>query len=194
MKNILPISRETNGKMKLLEDLMNTDRRKSKMLFPTFIMAVIALILFFIAFFKGDGQHITGIKSAFQITMETLPMIIFAFIVAGMVQTLLPKDLISKWVGVESGIRGIIIGTIAGGLTPGGPYVSLPIVAALLKTGASTGTMVAFLTSWSLWAFARLPMEFGILGGKFTFIRLISCFFFPPIAGLIASVVSTIIR
>ena len=163
------------------------------MLIPTIIMAVIAVILYIIAFIKGEGQHITGIKSAFQIILETLPLLIFAFIVAGLVQTLLPKDLISKWVGVESGIRGIIIGTLAGGLTPGGPYVSLPVVAGLIKAGAGAGTMVAFLTSWSLWAVSRLPMEFGILGWKFTLIRLISTFFFPPFAGLIADTVSKII-
>ena len=160
------------------------------MLIPTIIMAVIAVILYIIAFIRGEGQHITGIKTAFQIIMETLPLLIFAFIVAGLVQTLLPKDLISKWVGVESGIRGIIIGTLAGGLTPGGPYVSLPVVAGLIKTGAGTGTMVAFLTSWSLWAVSRLPMEFGILGWEFTVIRLISTFFFPPCAGFIANAVS----
>jgi len=56
----------------------------------------------------------------------------------------------------------------------------------LLRTGASVGTMVAFLTGWSLWAVTRLPMEVGILGWKFTIIRIASTFFFPPIAGLIA--------
>jgi len=48
------------------------------------------------------------------------------------------------------------------------------------------GTLVAFLTAWSLWAVARLPMEIGILGWKFTLIRLACTFFFPPIAGFIA--------
>jgi uncharacterized membrane protein YraQ (UPF0718 family) len=71
-------------------------------------------------------------------------------------------------------------------LAPGGPYVSLPIVAGLLKSGASIGTMVAFLTGWSIWAVGRLPMEIGILGWKFTVIRLISTIVFPPIAGYIA--------
>ena len=126
-------------------------------------------------------------QSAWKMTIEILPLLIFAFIVAGMIQVLLPQELLNKWVGVESGWRGLFIGTIAGGLSPGGPYVSLPVVAGLLKSGASAGTMVAFLTGWSLWAVTRLPMEFGILGWKFTIIRLASTFIFPPIAGLIAN-------
>jgi uncharacterized membrane protein YraQ (UPF0718 family) len=165
---------------------MGKKKGKPAMLIPTIIMAAIAIALLFIGYYKGQGQHISGLWRALRMTGEVLPLLIFAFIVAGMVQVLLSRELLSKWVGVESGIRGIFIGTVAGGLTPGGPYVSLPIAAGLLRSGASIGTMIAFLTGWSLWAVGRLPMEVGILGWKFTLIRIASTFFFPPVAGLIA--------
>ena len=144
------------------------------MLVPTIIMGVITVILLIIGYQKG-GMHITGLKSALEIIIQIFPLLILSFITAGMVQVLLPSELLS-----------LLIGTVAGGLSPGGPYVSLPIAAGLLSAGASIGTMVAFLTSWSLWAVSRLPMEIGILGWKFTLIRLASTFLFPPIAGLIA--------
>ncbi len=165
---------------------MDKKRRNSGMLIPTIVMGVLAIILLTLGYYKGQGQHISGVKAGLNMTVEILPLLILAFIVAGMVQVLLPNELISKWVGVESGMRGILIGSVAGGLTPGGPYVSLPIVAGLLRTGAGVGTMVAFLTGWSLWAVSRLPMEVGILGWKFTLIRIACTFFFPPIAGLLA--------
>jgi uncharacterized membrane protein YraQ (UPF0718 family) len=63
---------------------------------------------------------------------------------------------------------------------------SLPIAAGLLRVGASIGTMVAFLTGWSLLAISRLPLEIGLMGWKFALIRLACVFFFPPIAGFIA--------
>lgn len=156
------------------------------MLVPTIIMGALAIALLLIGYYRGQGQHIVGVKSALNMTTEILPLLAFAFIVAGMVQVLLPRELLSKWVGVESGMRGIIIGAVAGGLSPGGPFVNLPLAAALLRSGASVGTMVAFLTGWSLWAVSRLPMEVGILGWKFTLIRIASTCFFPPIAGLVA--------
>ena len=156
------------------------------MLIPTVIMGVFAIILVLIGYSKGGGQHITGMKSAAFMIVEMLPLLFLAFIVAGMVQVLLPKELLLKWVGTKSGLRGILIGTVAGGLTPGGPYISLPIAAGLLRSGASIGTMVAFLTGWSLWAVSRLPLEVGILGWRFALIRIACTFFFPPIAGLIA--------
>lgn len=156
------------------------------MLIPTAIMGALAIILLFIGYYKGQGQHISGIRSALNTIVAILPLLVFSFIVAGMVQVLLPRELLSKWIGMESGMRGILIGTVAGGLAPGGPYVSLPIAAGLLRAGAGVGTMVAFLTGWSLWAVSRLPIEVGIMGWKFTLIRIASTFFFPPIAGLIA--------
>jgi uncharacterized membrane protein YraQ (UPF0718 family) len=156
------------------------------MLIPTIIMGLLAVVLVYVGYSKGEGQHILGLSATWKMIIEILPLLIFAFIVAGMVQVLLPRDLISKWIGVESGLRGILIGTVAGGLTPGGPYVSLPVVAGFLRAGAGIGTLVAFLTGWSLWAVSRMPMEIGIMGWKFTLVRYACTFFFPPIAGLIA--------
>ena len=157
------------------------------MLIPTIIMGVIAIVLAFIAYGKGGGEHILGLQSAGGMLLQIVPLLIFAFIVAGMIQVLIPTEMISTWIGAESGFRGLLIGSALGGLTPGGPYVTLPIAAGLLRTGASIGTMVAFLTGWSLWAITRLPLEMGLMGWKFTLIRLACVFFFPPIAGLIAN-------
>jgi uncharacterized membrane protein YraQ (UPF0718 family) len=159
------------------------------MLIPTIVMGLLAAVLLLVAHSKGERLHVEGLKSASTMTVTILPMLIFAFIIAGMMQVLIPQQVVAKWVGTESGIRGIIIGSIAGGLAPGGPYVSLPIAAGLAKSGAGIGTMVAFLTGWSLWAVARLPMEVGILGWQLALARLASTFIFPPLAGMIAHLV-----
>jgi len=164
------------------------------MLVPTIVMGALAVIFFLIGYYKGEGQHIIGMRSALRMTVQILPLLIFAFIVAGMVQVLVPREVLSEWVGAESGMRGILIGTVAGALVPGGPYVSLPVAAGLLQAGAGVGTMVAFLTGWSLWAVSRLPMEVGIMGWQFTLIRIASTFFFPPIAGLIAQVIAVVVK
>jgi len=157
------------------------------MLIPTIIMGVIAAVLLYIGYQRGGGEHILGLKSAGNLLLQIIPLLVFAFIVGGMIQILIPQEIISRWVGVESGFRGLLIGSAIGGLMPGGPYVSMPVAAGLLRTGASIGTMVALITAWSLLAFSRLPIEIGLMGWKFTLIRLACVFFFPPIAGLIAN-------
>lgn len=170
---------------------MKLKREKSNMLIPTIFMGVLALVLSGVAYVQG--KHLTGLKSAGAMLLEILPLIIFAFIIAGMVQVLVPEEMIAGWLGKKSGMRGILMGTLAGGLCPGGPYVSFPLVIVLLRSGAGIPTMVAFLTSWSLWAVSRLAMEVGMLGWRFVLIRLLCVFFFPPLAGLIATFVVKIL-
>ncbi|MEE9509856.1 MAG: permease, partial [Candidatus Bathyarchaeia archaeon] len=78
---------------------MNKERRNSRMLIPTIIMGVLAASLFTIGYFRGEGQHITGVRSAMSMTIEILPLLLFAFITAGMIQALLSQEIIAKWVG-----------------------------------------------------------------------------------------------
>ena len=157
------------------------------MLIPTIIMGVIAIALLYIGYQKGGGEHILGLKSAGNLLLQIAPLLVFAFIIAGMMQFLIPQEIIARWIGVESGFRGLLIGSVIGGFMPGGPMTSLPVAAGLLRVGASVGTMVAFLTGWSLLAVTRLPLEIGLMGWKFSLIRLACVFFFPPIAGFIAN-------
>jgi uncharacterized membrane protein YraQ (UPF0718 family) len=165
---------------------MSTKKKGHPMLVPTLIMATVAAALFVVALSLGRGQHIQGLRIGWVTLRTTLPLLVFAFIVAGMVQTPVPAGKIAGLVGRESGWRGIVLGCVAGGLAPGGPYVSLPLALTLYKSGAGIGVMVSFLTAWSLWAFARLPMEVGIPGMRLTLIRLVTVLLFPPLAGAIA--------
>lgn len=171
---------------------MDKKRGDFAMFMPTVIMGIMAGALLLIGYYRGE--HLNGLNQALRMTVQILPLLIFAFIVAGMVRVLLPSEAISKWIGEESGIKGILIGTVAGAFTPGGPYVSMPIVAGLLRSGASMGTTVAYITGWSLWAISRLPMEIGILGLRFAVIRFISVLILPPIAGLFANFLSKVIK
>jgi uncharacterized membrane protein YraQ (UPF0718 family) len=164
-------------------------RTGSGMLLSTIIVGVLAIGLLVLGYARGKGEHIQGLKRTKDMVIQILPLLVSAFIIAGMIQVLVPRTTVSHWVGKESGIRGILIGSITGGMMPGGPYVNLPLAAAILRSGAGVGTAVAFLTAWSLWAVGRLPMEIGIMGPRFTIIRLISTCFFPPLAGLIARAV-----
>lgn len=164
-------------------------KRKNNMVASTIFFAVLAAVLLYVGYSRGKGEHLAGLKAAFSILLQILPMLILAFIVAGMVQVLLPKELIGKWIGADSGMRGILLGTLAGGMTPGGPYVSLPLVAGFFSAGAGIGTMVAYITAWSTYAVARLPLEVGILGWRFTLIRLGCTFFMPPLAGFLAHMI-----
>jgi len=149
-------------------------------------MLAIAVILLVVAYLQGDNLHFLGLKTGAKMLGQVMPLLIIAFIIAGLIQVLIPKEFIIKWLGKEAGFKGILFGTLAGGLTPGGPFVCFPIIASIYKSGAGIGTVVAYITAWSLVSMARLPYEISLISPKFAAIRLACTFFFPPIAGLIA--------
>jgi uncharacterized membrane protein YraQ (UPF0718 family) len=152
----------------------------------TAIMAIIAAALVGIGYLKGEGQHIKGLSAGLGMIVPTLPLILVAFIVAGMMQALIPKALVLRWLGAEAGWRGIAIGAVAGAFTPGGPFTSFPIAAGLIKSGACIGSVVAFLTGWLLLAVTRIPLEIGLLGWRVVVARIGATFFVPFLAGWIA--------
>ncbi len=158
------------------------------MLVPTIILGVISVVLLIFGYNRGGGEHLESVKYSVKMILEILPLMFFAFIIAGMVKSLIPDTVIANWLGAKSGLRGIFIGATSGALMQGGPFVVLPVSAALFQAGASVGTIISFLTGWSLWAIGRLPMEFSILGWKITLIRIVSTFIFPIIAGVIAQI------
>ncbi|MEK9658703.1 MAG: permease, partial [Chloroflexota bacterium] len=93
---------------------------------------------------------------------------------AGMAQVVLPAELISRWMGNESGLTGVLIGTLVGSIVPGGPYVVVPIIGSVYNTGAGPGAIAAFVSAWSLSPITRTVMfEVPFLGGALTAARLI---------------------
>ena len=114
------------------------------------IMLVIAVVLTFLAYKKDPHLPLEGIKAGGKLFWDILPAMVLAFISAGMIGHVLPRETMIRWLGEESGFRGMIIATLAGAFTPGGPFVQFPIVAALLKSGAGIGPLMAYISAWSL--------------------------------------------
>lgn len=115
----------------------------------------------------------------------TLPRMSAALLIAGFAQVLIPRELVTKWLGSGAGIRGIFIATLAGALTPGGPMLAFPLVVLLRQSGASTTSLITFVTAWATLGFHRILMwELPFLGPEFAFVRYISSIPLPIIAGL----------
>ena len=152
----------------------------------TCIIAIFTLVIFVIAYQKN--KHLLGLEIAKNLCLKTLPLIIITFILLGLVQAMVPKDLISSWIGEKSGFKGILLGSAIGMIIPGSPYVFLPILAGLYKVGGkeSLPVIVSIYSAKFLMGINRLPLEIGFLGPKFTIIRIIATMFLAPISGLIS--------
>ena len=152
------------------------------------VMVVAAAVIFVAAYLKSPELAGQGLKSGLHLFVEILPRMISAFVIAGLIQALVPTDVITHWMGTESGFRGICVGMVLGTLTPGGPMMQFPIVASLYRSGVGIGPLVSYLTAWSLLGFQRLIMwEFPFLGFNVVIVRLIASLAFPIVAGWLSS-------
>lgn len=153
---------------------------------PAYILSGIAVILLIYALIRGENLALAGIKLAGATVWNNLILLILGFLIAGLMQVLLPKDLIAKWLGDAAGIKGVLIGCVTGGLIPGSPYVVFPIVGGFYQSGASLGAIVGYLTAWALWSVTRLPVEMALINPKVALLRYGITFIVPPLAGLLA--------
>jgi hypothetical protein len=158
------------------------------------IFTGIALLLGSVCYLQGGKNAFhKGLGEAWAIMVLVGPRLLAAFLMAGFMQVLLPKSLIMKWVGAKSGLRGILIASAVGVITPGGPMLAFPLLAALFKLGAGYGPLVAYLTSWEILSFYRAVIwDIPFMGMEFTVLRYAASFFLPLLAGLIAQKISDI--
>jgi uncharacterized membrane protein YraQ (UPF0718 family) len=147
----------------------------------------VAITLAILAWSKGGSSlTLVGIINGLQTFISVIPLLIAAFLIAGLTQVLIPAHVIERWLGSGSGWRGLLVASLAGGLIPGGPYVYYPIAGGLLKAGAGIGVLVAFISAKNLWSISRLPFEFALLGPQLTLIRYALTFIIPPLLGALA--------
>jgi len=159
---------------------MKNPKRSKHMITYAIVYVGVALILLIIAFVRGENLALEGIKLAGLTLWNNLAILLAGFIIAGLMQVLLPKELIVKWLSNAAGVKAVLIGCLAGGIIPGSPYVVFPIVAGFYKAGAGLGAMVGFVTAWSLWSISRLPVEIALINPKIALIRYGITFLVPP--------------
>lgn len=102
----------------------------------------------------------------------------------GFIQVLIPSSLIAGWLGPASGLKGILIGSYTGFFFGGGPYVILPVVAAIYKAGAGAGPVIALLAGGVLSVQNLITWYIPILGIRLSVAKYIVAVFLPPLIGL----------
>ena len=156
----------------------------------TIVVMAAAAIALIVVYWKSPELAGRGLTSTGVLILEIAPRMIAAFILAGLIQAVVPQDVIVGWMGHGSGLKGILIGMSLGTVTPGGPMTHFPIVASLFKVGVGVGPLVSYLTAWSLFGLQRVIMwEIPFLGAKVVAVRVAVSFFFPLLAGWLCELI-----
>ena len=118
----------------------------------------------------------------FKEMMVILPAVM---ILMGLFMVWASKDLVLKYMGKTSGLKGVSVSIFLGALPTGPLYAAFPLAIALKKKGASITNIVIFLSAWACIKIPQELVEVQFLGLKFMMVRLILTIIFVTIMGKI---------
>ena len=155
-----------------------------------FIAAVVGIAAGIVFVRDGQAHFLAILGSDLYLFGDMLPKVAAGCLIGTFVTLLLPREMVLRWVGAESGLAGLLIATGAGFILPGGPITIYPIAGALLAVGADAGAAVAFITSWTLLGYTRaLVWELPFFGPDFVLWRILVAIPLPILAGIMARLV-----
>ena len=134
------------------------------------------------------GRLKEGARNGLLDFLRVIPRIGIGVIGAGYIAALLPEEFVSQWLGPGSGVTGVMVVTVLGALTPGGPVIGFSIGAAALKGGAGVPQVIAYSTAWALFAFPRLlAFEIPMMPQKVVWLRVLVSLPIPLLAAGLAA-------
>ena len=138
-------------------------------------IAYISVYIFFLfisfVFEFNTGKEIGYNFISFLISM--LKILPCAFILIGLFEVWVKREIIEKHLGKESGIKGYIWAILFAGTIAGGLLVAFPVAYSLYNKGAKLSIVFTYIGAAAI---CRVPMtifEASFMGVKFTMIRLL---------------------
>jgi uncharacterized membrane protein YraQ (UPF0718 family) len=124
-----------------------------------------------------------GIKMGTKMFLNLLPPFLTVLIAVSFVLALLPKEVLQKLLGADSGFVGFFIaaglGSVA--LIPG--FIAFPLSAVLLKNGVSYPVISVFITTLMMVGVVTLPIEKKFFGWRVAIARNVLSFIGALIIG-----------
>lgn len=131
-----------------------------------------SLIIVFLLFFNNEIglKAIDTVKFSFKEMITILPPI---FILMGLLDVWVPKETMSRYLGEDSGIVGILLAFFLGSAAAGPLYGAFPIAAVFMKKGVKFTNILIFIGAWSTTKLPMILFEIAAMGTKFAMTRFI---------------------
>jgi uncharacterized protein len=150
----------------------------------TWILLGLTLGALIFAYARRPSLAGEGLLAGGRLLRGVAPELLLGFALAGLIDVLIPSATLVRWLGTESGTRGILIGWAVGLILPGGPYVFFPVAASLARQGVAPAVLLTLITAKMMVSPIRmLTYEAPVLGWPLTMARFIPGVLLPPLVG-----------
>ena len=138
--------------------------KKWQWLFPIG-MITLYIVLYFIA----PGRTVEALMVSGTILKQIALPLLLAFLMMVVLNLFIRPAQVSRFLGGRSGIKGVVLSSVAGILSMGPIYAWLPFLAAIRDKGASDFHLANFLSSRAIKP-VLLPLMIGYFGWRFSLI------------------------
>lgn len=149
-------------------------------------LVIFTVVMFSVLYAIDPEKGRSAVATSGETFINVLLLILAGVLLGFIIQIVVPKDLIARVLGEESGLLGILISTGLGGLMPGGPYVVYPVPSSLYAAGADLPPIISFIFAWSAIAMGRIPFELAFFNTRIVTLRILVGIPLPIIAGILA--------
>lgn len=156
-----------------------------------YILYGITLILLTISFYKDKKKTRMSLKKAWKSFENILPEFLGVIMLVGVLLAALNAEVISKIIGSSSGWIGVIVAALVGSITLIPGFVAFPTAAMLMKSGAGSMQIAAFISTLMMVGIVTMPVEIKYFGKKLTILRNLFAFIFSFIVAFIIGKVVT---
>ncbi|MDO5041476.1 MAG: hypothetical protein Q4D95_05240 [Peptoniphilus sp.] len=132
----------------------------------TKVLYILALSCLFLSFLKDKDKSKLALKKAWKSFENILPPVGTVLLLIGFSLSFLDAQTISRLLGADSGIKGMIIAGTIGCITLIPGFVAFPLAASLLAAGAGYGQLAIFISTLMMVGLATLPLEIKYFGKK----------------------------
>lgn len=140
------------------------------------IYLILALGLMVISYTKDKEKTKEALKATGKILYTIMPVLIFVFVLMGLIQAYVSRETIAAVLGRQTGVLGILYAEVIGSVALFLPPAVFPFGGYLLDNGAAYGPIAGFVFTAILIGVTTLPLEFKFLGKRFTIARNIFTF------------------
>lgn len=133
---------------------------------------ILVVVVDLILIWKAPAMGMLAVGSSVDYLVEMLLFIPPVFVLIGLLDVWVPRSIVEKNVGPDSGIKGVVISILVATAAAGPLYAAFPVAGALLKKGCRMANAVIFLGAWATIKIPMLMMEIKFMGLSFALTRL----------------------
>ncbi len=134
-------------------------------------LQIITAVLYLITVVYKQEMALYAAQITFGYLKEMIQILPAVFIISGLITIWVPKEVVMKNFGKESGFKGKTFSILMGSVSAGPIYAAFPVAFSLLSKGASISNVVVIISAWAVVKIPMLLVEAKFLSLNFMMVR-----------------------